>query len=308
MVKKAYGGFMKIGFDIGGSKTKVLVFDGEWHSHTIVGSFGTATDSDEIIDALKQGIENLDLDGAPEKIIVNLGGKNKGQIKNTIFSVFPSADIEIYRESEGNIALGMMSAFSSDIVVMAGTGTIAFGDGGNGERCIIDGWGQDIGDRGSGYYLGMAAIQSTHQELDSDGEELSATARLVSGRDRPLRFTEMQQYTAARDAVRAVLPKTRGDIAALARRVVDLAREGCPVARELVRGIGRELAETVIMTANKIGSKTPSVVINGGVTKFFDLWVDEFKRVCGASITVEALHITNEGIENALKYMLGEKQ
>ena len=93
---------------------------------------------------------------------------------------------------------------TQNIVVMAGTGTIAFGDGGNGKRCIIDGWGQDIGDRGSGYYLGMAAIQSTLKELDSDGEELSATAKLISGRDRPLRFAEMQQYTAARDAVRAV--------------------------------------------------------------------------------------------------------
>ena len=62
------------------------------------------------------------------------------------------------------------------------------------------------------------------------------------------------------------------------------------------------------MVARKIESKAPSVVINGGITGFSDLWVDEFKRACGESITVEALHITNEGIENALKYMLGEKQ
>ena len=308
MKKKAYGGLMKIGFDIGGSKTKVLVLDGEWQTYTIVGSFGTASDSDDIIDELLDGIKRLDLNAHPEKIIVNLGGKNKRQIRNTILSAFPDADVEIYRESEGDIALGMMRAFGADIVVMAGTGTIAFGDGVGGKRCVLDGWGQDIGDRGSGYYLGMSAIQRTLMELDSAADSLTPLAKRISHRDTPFAFSEMKEYTAARDAVRSVLPKSRGDIAALARDVVELAREGCPLSLELVRSVGAELANTVVMVARKIESKSPAVVINGGITGFSDLWVDELRRVAGESITLSALYITNEGIENALKYMLGEEQ
>lgn len=296
---------MKIGFDIGGSKTKVLVFDGEWRSYTVVGSFGTAEDSDEIIEPLRQGVADLLLVGSPEKIIVNLGGKNKCQIRKTILSLFPNADIEIYRESEGTVAKGMMRAYGAEVVVMAGTGTIAFGECGE-RRCIIDGWGKEIGDRGSGYFLGMSAIQRTLLELDSDAEELSRLAKLISKRETPLRFSDMTEYTAARDGVRAVLPKTRGEIAALTRRVVELALDGCPVSLELVRGVGRAIADTVVMTALKIGTDTPSVVINGGMTGFSELWLDEFKRAASERVTLGSVYITNEGIENALKYMLGE--
>lgn len=296
---------MKIGFDIGGSKTKVLVFDGEWRSYTVVGSFGTAEDSDEIIEPLRQGVAELSLVGSPEKIIVNLGGKNKCQIRKTILSLFPDADIEIYRESEGTVAKGMMRAYGAEVVVMAGTGTIAFGE--RGERCcIIDGWGKEIGDRGSGYFLGMSAIQRTLMELDSDAEELSRLAKLISKRETPLRFSDMTEYTEARDATRAVLPKTRGEIAALTRRVVELALGGCSASLELVRSVGRALADTVVMTAQKIGADKPSVVINGGMTGFSELWLDEFKREVSERVTLGSVYITNEGIENALKYMLGE--
>jgi N-acetylglucosamine kinase-like BadF-type ATPase len=298
---------MRIGFDIGGSKTKVLVFDGEWRAYTVVGSFGVAEDSDEIITALRDGIVGLGLSGDVDKIIVNLGGKNKNQIRKTLLSLFPSADIEIYRESEGTVAEGMMRAYGASIVVMAGTGTIAFGANGD-KRCIIDGWGRDIGDRGSGYFLGMSAIQRTLVELDSDAEELSPIAKLISGRDEPLRFSAMTDYTAARDAVRSVLPKTRGDIAALARNVAELARCGCPTSRELVCELGREIAATVVMVARKIGMGAVSVVINGGMTAISELWCDEFRRVCSESVTLNEVYITNEGIENALKYMLGEQK
>lgn len=298
---------MKIGFDIGGSKTKLIVFDGEWHSYTVVGSFGTAEDSGEIISALRDGILSLGISGKPEKIIVNLGGKNKEQIKNTILSVFPNTEIEIYRESEGTIALAMMRAYGANVVVMAGTGTIAFGEGG-GKRCVLDGWGKEIGDRGSGYALGMAAIQKTLMELDSDEKELSAIAKYISKRNTPFDFNEISDYTASRDAVRANLPKTRGEIAALTKEVVRLANEGCEVSLELVKSVGAELWQTIAMVARKIGASDVSVVINGGMTASASLWESRLKELEGGDISLSALYVTNEGIENALKYMLGAEK
>jgi N-acetylglucosamine kinase-like BadF-type ATPase len=301
---------MKIGLDIGGSKTVILEYRGygDFTSRTVRGAFGLAEDSCEVLSELALALSSVSSPREVDRVVVNLGGKNTEQIRNTVKQVFPNAEIELYRESEGVTSLYMMRAFDANIVVMAGTGCIAFGENGD-KRCVVGGWGKEIGDRGCGYSLGMSAIQATLLQLDSNLPELSPIAKKISGRETPFSFTDITEYAKVRDAVRARLPKTRAEVAALVPEIVESARLGCPLAQSLIERAGAEIADGVISAARKIDTKEVRVVVNGGMTAFSELWYDAFVgRIVAAHLELTLLEITNQGIENAIIYMLGEKK
>ena len=298
---------MRLGIDVGGSKTKIFAKGDGSVSYTITGSFGTAEDRDEVLEPLYREISSLNLSGV-DKVVVNLGGKNKTEITKTLEALFPGAEISVYRESEGITALNMMNAYGANVVVMAGTGCIVFGSGKEGV-CVVGGWGKEIGDRGCGYSLGMSAIQATLLQMDSALTELSPIAKLISGRDTPLSFSDITEYAAARDKVRSKIPRERGAVAALVPRVVECAANGCHLSASLIERTGREIADGVISAARKIGDREVRVVINGGMTAFSDMWYDAFvSRIVEAHLDLGMLEITNSGIENAILYMLGEEK
>ena len=301
---------MKLGLDIGGSKCVALIVDdcGNVDRRILRGAFGLASDTDEVSPHFYDALSSLNIEGRITKISVNLGGKNVGEIRKTLHSHFPDAECDIYRESEGVTAQQMMRALSANIVIMAGTGCIAFGEGRR-ARCVVGGWGKEIGDRGCGYSLGMSAIQQTLLELDSARDTLSPIASRLSGRDTPFLFTDITEYAAARDAVRQRLPRERGEVAALVPEIVACAEAGCPTSISLIARAGREIADGAISVAEKIGEREISVVINGGMTAFAQLWRDAFtERIGEARLTLTSLEITNNAIEKTLLYMLGEEK
>lgn len=300
---------MRVALDIGGSKTKMTVYDGAIaKTFSVKGSFGLAADRSEILSDLKNGIEEI-MKAYPakaERALVNLGGKNTGQIILTLRAALGDIPVEVYRESSGYIAEKMMELYDCNIVVMAGTGCIAFGANED-TKCIIGGWGKEIGDTGCGYSLGMSAIQETLVELDSSEESLSEIAKIISGREAPFDFTDFDGYTEARDEVRSRLPKSREDVAALTRQVVDCAHKGCCTSRRLCEQVGEEIGRTVTAMARKIGVRNVRVVINGGMTAFYDLWSDRAKQVIKKEITLEEMIVTNDGIQNALNFIMEDK-
>ena len=52
------------------------------------------------------------------------------------------------------------------IIVIAGTGSICYGRNNAGESCRAGGWGHRIGDEGSGYAIGLKALQSIMRSFD----------------------------------------------------------------------------------------------------------------------------------------------
>ena len=158
---------MRVTLDIGGSKTRGCVYDKEMQGFSIIGGFGLATDSEECLLALLEALEKQ-FEGSRYEVnavAVNLGGKNKYQIKRTVKAAFPNAKVVVYRESEGDIAIKILQLYNADVLVMAGTGCIAFAKNGN-NSIVLGGWGRDIGDEGSGYYIGNLAIKLALKEMD----------------------------------------------------------------------------------------------------------------------------------------------
>jgi N-acetylglucosamine kinase-like BadF-type ATPase len=120
------------------------------------------------------------------------------------------------------------------IVVLAGTGSISYGQDRAGKSARSGGFGFLLADEGSGYWLGHQALRATVRAADGRGPDT---------RIRPIVF-EALEVSSVSDLVPRVyekgLPKHR--IAALAGVVQRARDEGDAVAAALIDAGARELA------------------------------------------------------------------
>jgi N-acetylglucosamine kinase-like BadF-type ATPase len=144
-------------------------------------------------------------------------------------------------DNDARIALTGAIGFGSGVVVIAGTGSVAFGRNDNGQEARAGGWGPTIGDEGSGYAIAR--------------EGLSAIVRAYDGRSPVTKMTEMLCYDydmcSPEDLPRFVYATTThaDDIARYGKLVIEAARLGDAVANDILIRAGRELADCVLAVA-----------------------------------------------------------
>ncbi|MDQ3388406.1 MAG: hypothetical protein M3483_02760, partial [Gemmatimonadota bacterium] len=159
--------------------------------------------------------------------------------------------------TDGEIALDGALGGVAGILLIAGTGSVAYGRAEDGriERC--GGWGMFVGDEGSGYALGRAGLCAALRAEDGRGEETLLLPGLLAA--------------AALRTVREIPPwvgrATKADIAALASPVLELAQEGDAVALRLVHAEARECARHAIALQRRLApwQEVTPVVYYGGV-------------------------------------------
>lgn len=159
--------------------------------------------------------------------------------------------------SDGEIAL--QGALSSDpgILLIAGTGSVAWGRGESGRVESCGGWGMVIGDEGSAYALGRAALVAAVRAEDGRGAETALTPLLLAA----LEMAEL-------DPIRPWAGRAeKAEIAALAVHAVRAAREGDRVAEALLAAEADGLVAHARALLGELGpwSRAPGVVLHGGL-------------------------------------------
>ncbi len=71
------------------------------------------------------------------------------------------------------------------VVIISGTGSIAYGRNAAGEAARSGGWGYVLGDEGSGYWIGRAALRAVLRESDRRGPATALTPMLLHHFDTP---------------------------------------------------------------------------------------------------------------------------
>lgn len=89
-----------------------------------------------------------------------------------------SPTIRLYSDAE--IALQAALNQSFGIIAIAGTGSIVLGITPDGNRCRTGGWGHVLGDKGSGYEIGLAALQAVMLSYDGVLPATELTELIVS--------------------------------------------------------------------------------------------------------------------------------
>jgi glucosamine kinase len=143
------------------------------------------------------------------------------------------------------------------IVLLAGTGSIAWGRGESGAVARVGGWGILLGDEGSGYDLGL--------------EGLRAVARARDGRGPATELTRLLLAATGVEDPEALIPwasrASKGDIAALASVVAEAA-SGDDVAGRLLVAAAVALAVQATTLADRLGpwkAESPPVALAGGL-------------------------------------------
>ena len=170
--------------------------------------------------------------------------------------------------SDAAIALAAAVRNAPGIVVIAGTGSIAFARDDHGKFLRAGGWGVPFDDRGSGYDLGCKAVAAALQAFDGRGPHTLLA-------DRICRHLELGDIT-------GIISKELGpqQIAALFPLVMEAAREGDLVARHLCDGAARDLADLVVALLKRAEwtRRSTPVVTSGGVFRSSSLIRRSFAR------------------------------
>lgn len=143
-------------------------------------------------------------------------------------------------------------------VVAVGTGVVTLAVGAT-DVARVDGWGHLIGDAGSGYWIGRAALDAVMRAHDGRGEPTALTARVLE------EFPDLEEIYIELQSDPARVRR----IAAYTRVVAELAATDAVSAR-ICADAGRELALSVVTGLSRVGEgaqEAPVVCGVGGVLR-----------------------------------------
>lgn len=163
------------------------------------------------------------------------------------------------------------------VVVIGGTGSVAYGRSGASET-LKGGYGYLLGDEGGGFRIGVSAISAALRDADGTGSATSLTAVVrdffgVSN----LRQLPGKVYAESISVDR---------IAALCPLVVAEAGRGDREATRILDEAGRDLGRLAVAALKALGGGTDSVSYAGGVFKAGEAILKSFRD----QIASEALH------------------
>ncbi|HVV46599.1 MAG TPA: BadF/BadG/BcrA/BcrD ATPase family protein [Bryobacteraceae bacterium] len=135
---------------------------------------------------------------------------------------------------DAKIALAGALEGEPGIIVIAGTGSIAYGENAHGEAARAGGWGYIYGDEGGGFDIARQAVRAALREHEGWGPRTALTPAVI----------ELTGATEPNDALHrlytAEWPRSR--VAEMAIAVDRIASEGDPLAADILRQAAQQLA------------------------------------------------------------------
>ena len=168
-------------------------------------------------------------------------------------------------------------------ILIAGTGSVGFGQNADGQSVRVGGWGHLIDDLGSGYALGRAALALTVQTLDgrADAHTLSqAICKATSSQS--IQDILKYVYYSGRD---------KSAVAALAKTLIECAQSGDENSMDLLRQGVSDLSCIVQTLSRRLAMPFPQTALLGGLlahdSVYRTLAVEELSKIARV---VPALH------------------
>jgi len=154
-------------------------------------------------------------------------------VRDMVAEVIPGS-VEVVGDMQ--IALQAALGAGPGVIVIAGTGSIAYGRDARGETARAGGWGFSVSDEGSAHWIGRAAVGGLLRAVDeSAGDTVAQRSSLLFREMKSMWKTESFEELA-----RAA--NSNPDFAALFPAVLAAADSGDEPARQVFAQAGRELA------------------------------------------------------------------
>lgn len=187
------------------------------------------------------------------------------------------------------------------VVIISGTGSIAYGRNGNNQSARAGGWGYMLGDEGSGYWIGRAALRAVLREADRRGPATKLTGLLL----------DYYGVARAQDLIAQVYHSglRPSAIASLAQCVQGGFSDGDAVAIGILRSAADQLESSGLSVAKRlelVGSDFP-FVLSGGIYRAVP-WLEEelTRRLQLASPRSRTTLLNEEPAGGAVRLALAE--
>ncbi|HQE93768.1 MAG TPA: BadF/BadG/BcrA/BcrD ATPase family protein [Anaerolineae bacterium] len=257
-----------IGIDGGGSKTTALMAD---RDGVILGR-GASGPSNYLVIGAEAAYVALDAavaaagDGRPLRpaaLCLGMAGAARPADQTVIRAWantrYPGVPIVITHDARLALVAGTPEGWG--VAVLCGTGAMVYGEDAHGRVARADGWGYLLGDDGSGYAIGRAALRAVARAADGRGPQTALTEAIL----------QHWLLTRPQDLIGHVYKSAqRADVAALAALVQAVALQGDAVAEAILQDAGRELAISVEAVARRLAltgaipcALTGSVILKG---------------------------------------------
>lgn len=251
-----------IGIDAGGTKTVGLLADetgtvvrdarGGGANLRVHGELGVEKVVYQVIDA-------LDPPAPVAAVCLGIAGADRPEEKELLQGVLRRLGLRqrVRIENDARIALVAGAPEGHGIVVVAGTGSIAYGVDPAGQSARSGGWGSLLGDEGSAFWLGHAAVRHGIRAADGRGPETTLYRRICEkiGVEVP---ADLVGWFYDQD-----LPRNR--VAELAGLVEEAAAEGDEAAEGLLDQAAWHLASAARAVARQLSfSARYPLVLAGG--------------------------------------------
>jgi glucosamine kinase len=268
-----------IGIDAGGTKTVCLLAD----DRGLIVSEGRGPGANLHV-AGEHGVERVlhevmedaigDRGVTPAAICLGIAGVDRDDEARTVRAIMHriARQSRVLVVNDALIALVAGAQDAAGIVIIAGTGSIAYGRNQRGEVARAGGWGHMIGDEGSGYWIGREALASVMRAADGRGPATALSADVLA------HFDIADVSRLPRIVYDREQPRT--GVAALGPLVQRAAQRGDAVATRILERAADELvlAATSVATRLEMRGDAFAGYLAGGVFRVVPWLAEELPR------------------------------
>lgn len=259
---------MWIGIDGGGSNLRVAAYADDLSllaearrstvNPSVIGRPAAATLLREAIDEVlaQLGRATSDVQG----VGVGIAGAYVEYAADWLHETFEAILPGVPRALSSDVEIALTGAHGAPLglIVLSGTGSVAYGINASGASAMVGGWGYLVGDEGSGYSLGAAALRHA--------------LRAADGRDAPSLLAE-RAFAAigaqeARDSIQWIYgrqPAPTREIAGLASLVLQASEEGDAAALRILNEAADELFAMVAALRRRLRMPDAQPAFAGGL-------------------------------------------
>lgn len=254
-------GRLFIGVDAGGSHTTAVVADAEGNTlgqaHGEPGVVRPGKEqaaADAIADTCRRVLRHLKAGARIDRLVVGAAGAGAEAQRTGLQAALEVAQLAGHVRVTTDAAIALAAAFGDEpgVVLLAGTGSIAWARLPDGSTVRMGGLGPTLGDHGSGYDLGRQSLRA------------AALAFEGLGPDTRLREQLLPDKNALAEAVRSQYEVEPRLVALLARLAIEAADGGDAVSRDIVERCADILARHAVALAGRFPAEGRVRVALGG--------------------------------------------
>jgi N-acetylglucosamine kinase-like BadF-type ATPase len=268
-----------LGIDAGGTKTVCILADAD--GRIVAEARGTGANLQaagelEVEKVLHQVMETVlsEWEGLPAAICLGIAGVDRPEDGEAVRGImrrigFKTPTLVV---NDALVALVAGAGDNPGVVLVSGTGSIAYGRDAAGRAARSGGWGYLLGDEGGGYWIGRAALSAVVRQYDGRGPATLLT-ELVLERLKLASPTALIREIYDRDVHRQT-------ITGLASLVQTATERRDAVAADILHRAGAELAAAVgsVITRLEMRGDVFPTILAGGIFRGVPWLVGDVKR------------------------------